>query len=69
MKLNIKDIMTDHIIKTVKDHIESYVYNNVTLGDIDDALKYNFSDDVIEYALNNGIMKKLYMMKYDVKSL
>ncbi|NCC55876.1 MAG: hypothetical protein EOM11_10445 [Erysipelotrichia bacterium] len=69
MKLNIKDIMMDHIIKIVKNHIESYVYDKVTIGDIEQALNYNFGDDVIEYALNNGIMKKLYMMKYDVKSL
>jgi hypothetical protein len=67
MKTNIKDIIKDNVIKTVKNHIESYVYDDVMIGDIDKALNYNYSDDVIEYVLKNGIMEKLYMIKYNVK--
>lgn len=69
MKNNIKDIISNEVINTVKNHIESFIYNRVTYRDIDDALKYNFNDDVIEYCMNNGILKKLYMIDYKVKKL
>jgi len=69
MKINIKDIIENEVLQTIKNHIESYVYDDVKIGDIDNALQYNYSDDVIEYIQKNGIMKKLYMIKYNVQKI
>ena len=67
MKNNIKDIIENDVIKTIKDHIESYIHDDVKIINIDNALSYNYSDDVIEYVQKNGIMKKLYMTKYNIQ--
>ena len=67
MKNNIKDIIENDVMKTIKNHIESYIHDDVKISNIDNALSYNYSDDVIEYVQKNGIMKKLYMMKYNIQ--
>lgn len=59
MKLDIRDIVLTSFYKRLYDIIR---YNdNLTLGEIDDKLKYYFENEVIDYVIELGVYHKFIL--------
>jgi hypothetical protein len=58
MKKSIYDIIMNQVIDTVTNYIKYYCENECTVKNIDFILNYTYNEDVIEYAIKNGIYIK-----------